>query len=133
IGTLGSNGAYTSDVTVTLTATDDRGGAGVQRINYRATGAQPFACTTVFSAAAAINLTTNGQTTITFFATDNAGNAEAPQELTIAIDKTAPSAPTGSVSINNGDACTKSPTVTLTLSASAGVTEMQFSTDGTTF
>ncbi|MBU2565089.1 MAG: PKD domain-containing protein, partial [Candidatus Thermoplasmatota archaeon] len=70
-------------------------------------------------------------------ATDNAGNAEVlaggDGDTSTTIDATAP---TGSISINSGDAYTTSTSVTLTLSASdttSGVAQMCFSNDGTTY
>jgi alpha-tubulin suppressor-like RCC1 family protein len=88
-----------SDVTVSLSATDT-GGSGVEEIIYSATGAQPIASTTVPGDTALIPITTEGETTITYHATDNAGNVEAPENtLTVKLDKSAPTvdswSPTG--------------------------------------
>ena len=80
------NGAgwHRVDVTVTLQATD--AGSGVKAITY-ATG---VSSTTVDGASAAIPLTAEGATTIAYFAVDNAGNAGAPETITVNIDKTVP-------------------------------------------
>jgi hypothetical protein len=87
-GTAGTNGWYTSNVQVALTATDNPGGSGAKQIVYSATGAQPIASTTIASASAVIPVTADGQTILTFAATDNAGNAETPKSVTVKVDKT---------------------------------------------
>jgi sugar lactone lactonase YvrE len=80
-----------SNVTVTLHATDsETGGTGVKQITYAATGPQPVATTTVAGDTISLTVSTEGVTTITFFGTDNAGNVEASQTVTIQLDKTAP-------------------------------------------
>jgi hypothetical protein len=91
-GTHGNTGWYTSNVTVSLTATDAAGGSGVQSLTYSATGAQAIVSITVSGATATISLTTEGQTALTFAATDAAGNQEKPQQLQISLDKTPPGA-----------------------------------------
>ena len=68
-----SGGDY---ATVTLTATDNPGGTGVQNIIYSATGAGAFAQQTASGSQVTIFIMTGGSTTITYHATDNAGNAE---------------------------------------------------------
>ena len=73
-----------------LGAIDNAGGSGVKDITYSATGAQPIASTSVTGASVTISIATQGQTTVTFFARDNAGNAEAPQTITVKLDKTPP-------------------------------------------
>ena len=79
-----------SDVTIALTAVDNPGGSGVAQITYSATGAQTLPSTAVGSASTSFSLSAEGVTTITFFSTDNAGNVEAPNTLTIKLDKTPP-------------------------------------------
>jgi alpha-tubulin suppressor-like RCC1 family protein len=84
------NGWNSSDVTVTLNATDT-GGSGVKEITYSATGAQAISSTTDPGDTASIPITTEGETTITYSAKDNAGNVEAPENtLTVKLDKSAP-------------------------------------------
>jgi alpha-tubulin suppressor-like RCC1 family protein len=79
-----------SDVTVNLNATDT-GSSDVKEIVYSATGAQPIASTTVPGDTAQVPITTEGETTITYHATDNAGNAETPEKtLSVKLDKSAP-------------------------------------------
>jgi hypothetical protein len=80
-----------TNVTVGLSATDNAGGSGVKEITYSASGAQTIASTTVGgSSASGISITAEGETTLSFFAKDNAGNTEATKTLVLKIDKTAP-------------------------------------------
>jgi hypothetical protein len=81
-----------TDVTVTLTATDNTGGSGVKSITFSATGAQTIASTSVAGSTATVAVTAEGVTTLSFFATDNAGNTEVQKTLVVRIDKTAPEA-----------------------------------------
>jgi hypothetical protein len=69
MGTLGQDGWYTTDVSVALDARDE---------------------TSVAAATASVSITAEGQTTLTYFATDNAGNAEPAKVLTVNVDKTPP-------------------------------------------
>lgn len=85
-----------TNVTATLTATDNTGGSGVNQITYSASGAQTIATTSAPGATATVGLSTEGLTTVTFFATDNAGNSEAPNQAVVSIDKTAPAGRCGS-------------------------------------
>ncbi len=63
----------------------------MQSITYEAAGAQPIAQTTVAGNTATILINREGnKTTITFFATDNAGNREAPKTVVVNLDKTMP-------------------------------------------
>ena len=84
-----TNGWYKSDVTVTINAADNAGGSGVQNIQYTLAGAQTGS-QIVTGASASVTISSEGTTTVTFFATDNAGNHETAQTLTIRLDKTAP-------------------------------------------
>jgi len=77
--------------TVSLSALDDPGGSGVKQITYSATGAQPIGSTAVSGASASFVVSADGETTISFFATDNAGNVETARTLRVKVDQTAPS------------------------------------------
>ena len=79
-----------TDATVTLAATDETGGSGVKEIVVSASGAETRTAT-IAGAAASTTASAEGQTTVTFFARDNAGNAEAIKALIVRIDKTKPS------------------------------------------
>jgi probable HAF family extracellular repeat protein len=73
------------DVTVTLDATDE-GGSNVKEISYSINGD----VNTVHGDRATFDISTEGENTITYFATDNAGNAEEPETFVVGIDKTRP-------------------------------------------
>ena len=74
---------------MSLSATDNSGGSGVKQISYSTTGAQVGAGV-VAGSSTSFAITAEGSTTITYFATDNVGNAEPPKTLTLKIDKTPP-------------------------------------------
>jgi uncharacterized lipoprotein YddW (UPF0748 family) len=79
----GSNGWYTSNVTVTLSGADNC--SGVAGTEYSTNGGmtwQPYAGSLIISA--------EGVTTIDYRSADRAGNIEMAKSLTIRIDKTAP-------------------------------------------
>ncbi|MBU5636883.1 chitobiase/beta-hexosaminidase C-terminal domain-containing protein [Geomonas sp. Red69] len=71
-GVRGGGGGYASAVTVTLTAADDAGGAGVARTDYSLDGVtwQPYSAPFV--------LDTDGDSYLSVRSTDLAGNVEAP-------------------------------------------------------
>lgn len=81
-------------VTVALNATDATapGGvvSGVKSITYAATGAQTVSSTTVTGASAGLTVSTSGSTTVTWSATDNAGNVEATQSQVVGVDAATP-------------------------------------------
>jgi hypothetical protein len=81
-----------SDVTVTLTATDDAAGSGVKSITYSATGGQPIPSTTVNGSSTNVVISGEGVTKLSFLATDNAGNVSDTGTHTVKLDKTAPEA-----------------------------------------
>lgn len=87
-----SAGWNNTNVDVTLTATDNAGGAGVKEITYSATGAQTMSSTTLPSSTTMFTINAEGQTSISFSAADNAGNATAPQQISTLIDRTGPTA-----------------------------------------
>jgi len=94
VATPGPNtyGWNNTNVMVALAATDT-GGPGVQAINLSWSGAQTGAQTGIGSIAGAsgtLLITTEGVTTLTYFAQDTAGNKEKPKTLTVYIDKTPP-------------------------------------------
>ena len=77
-------------VTLNLSATDPDGVADVAAVHYSAAGAQTIAATVVTGSSASLALTAEGVTTVTYFAVDNAGNAEASHAQLVRIDKTLP-------------------------------------------
>ena len=86
-GTAGLDGWFTSAVTVDLTATD--ADSGVDSITYQATGAQTIAATVPGDTASPV-ISTDGLTTLTFSATDTAGNVEPTQAINVKVDSGAP-------------------------------------------
>jgi pimeloyl-ACP methyl ester carboxylesterase len=88
-GIQGANGWHASDVTVTLTVTDE--GSGVEQAGYSLDG------TTWHVYGGPITLSTEGTTTLSYFSIDQAGNQEEKKTETIRIDKTAPE---GKISFN---------------------------------
>ncbi|MFC0842316.1 OmpL47-type beta-barrel domain-containing protein [Streptomyces noboritoensis] len=82
------NGWIVADGTVTLHATDPVPGSGVASITYSTSGAQTTPPATVAGDSAALTITREGETVITFHATDKAGNAEPDRILTVRVDKT---------------------------------------------
>jgi hypothetical protein len=77
-------------VSLSLSSVDDPGGTGVKQITYSSSGAQSIASTTLAGPSTSISISTDGITTITFFGTDNVGNAETSKTITIKLDKTPP-------------------------------------------
>lgn len=131
-GSLGLNGWYTGDVTASLTAKDDPGGSGVASLTYSATGAQPIGITNVPGSTASFGITTEGVTTLNFFATDWATNAETPaHSLVVHLDKTPPSTGYSVSPSPNGAGWNNTPvTVTLTpTDATSGVASTSYTLD----
>nr|MBA2504124.1 carboxypeptidase regulatory-like domain-containing protein [Pyrinomonadaceae bacterium] len=79
----GANGWYTSDVTITLAATDDL--SGVARTEYSTDGGATWQ-----TYAGSLIINTEGASTISYRSVDRAGNEETAQSVTVKIDKTAP-------------------------------------------
>jgi probable HAF family extracellular repeat protein len=80
-------GWHRGAVTITLIASDDPDGTGLRSITYAARGAQRIQSTAVNGTVATIRIRAEGETTFTYFATDNAGNAEAERTLTLRVRK----------------------------------------------
>lgn len=76
-----------SNVGVTLIATDNTNGSGVKQIQYTLSGTDQHI---VSGATALLNFTTEGILSLTYGATDNAGNAETAKTVVLKIDKTTP-------------------------------------------
>lgn len=80
----------TSPVTVAITANDGAGGSGVAFISYTVDGG---AQQTVSGASASVAVTGDGTHAVSYFATDNAGNAGPAQSQAVKIDTQAPATP----------------------------------------
>jgi hypothetical protein len=83
----GVSGWNTSNVTVTLNASD-AGGSGIESITYTLSGAQQGSAST--GNPAVIPITQEGITIVSYFATDKAGNIESAKMVTIKIDRASP-------------------------------------------
>jgi len=76
-----------SDVTATISSTDNAGGSGVKEIHYSVNmGTEQV----VTGSSASFTLTDNGVHSIAYYAVDNLGNIETTQYATVRIDKTRP-------------------------------------------
>ena len=96
-GGVPAGGWSSALVTVTLAATDNAGGSGVATITYAVDGGTPVV---VGASSALVDLgahfggdvsAAQGVHTIAYYVTDAAGNAEAPQALTVGHDSIRPS------------------------------------------
>jgi hypothetical protein len=81
-----SYGWNNTSVTVALNAIDNPGGSGVKQIQFSLSGAENIGSQTVAENAASVTISAPGITTLTYFATDNAGNVETPKTITVQID-----------------------------------------------
>ena len=110
----GTNGWYTSNVTLTVTATDNGTVASRQ---YSVNGG-----TTWLSATNPVTLSTEGTTTVLYRATDNGGNVSAVGSLTVKVDKTAPAVTVSGVTDgqNLGDSQSITPVFGATDAGSGG-------------
>lgn len=86
-GTQGTNGWYTSDVSITLSATDNENGSGIEKTEYSLDHGATWSVYTD-----QVILSQEGTTMIQYFSTDKQGNHEAAKALSVKIDKTAPEA-----------------------------------------
>jgi hypothetical protein len=77
------------DVTLAFTAADNAGGSGVKNITVTLAGAQA-GTQTITGSNGPVGITTEGTTTVSFNAEDNAGNKETVKSLTVRLDKTSP-------------------------------------------
>jgi hypothetical protein len=84
---VNANGWNASAVSVQLQASD--AGSGVKEIHYALSGATT-AAETAAGDSATVAITAEGVTALTYYAVDNADNAEAPHALTLRVDETAP-------------------------------------------
>ncbi|HYI15853.1 MAG TPA: HYR domain-containing protein [Thermomicrobiales bacterium] len=83
-------GSWTNvPVTVNLSATDVDG-SGVKSMAYRASGAETIGPVTVAGASTSVLIASEGVTTVTYAATDNADNIESEQTFGVQVDKTRP-------------------------------------------
>lgn len=126
-GTAGNNGWYTSNIQITLSATDNPGGSGVARTEYSYDGITwgPFT--------SPVTVYTEGNTMFYYRSTDNAGNMEQPvKSLNVRIDKSAPHTSLQIINGTKGDNDWYVTQVDVTLTSSdnvSGVAKIQYSLD----
>ena len=91
-GAVGNNGYYKSDATVTITGGND-GESGANKVRYVVTGAQTIAQTDTSDGTTSTNITISaeGESTITAYTLDKAGNVSTVATQTMNKDATAPS------------------------------------------
>jgi pimeloyl-ACP methyl ester carboxylesterase len=83
------HGWNNTDVIVTIAALDEQGGSGIKEITFSYSGAES-GNGVVEGDSLQIMLSDEGETVIEYYATDNAGNQEETNTLTVRIDKTPP-------------------------------------------
>jgi hypothetical protein len=133
-GSTCSTGWYpTAPVSVALSATDDPAGSGLGKIYYTTDGSTPTTSSAEYTGSFGVTQTT----TVRFFATDVAGNAETSKSQLIRIDTVAPS----SSSTCNGSTCStgwyRTTPVRVALSATenasgSGTFRIYYTTNGST-
>ena len=123
-GTLGENGWYRSNVTVTLLGSDDSGSVNRTQFSYDdsiwATYESP------------IEITGEGTHTLEFYSVDDTGNCESHKTLVVAIDTIVPSVLIDSEdgTVFTADAINIS---WISSDTGSGVDHMEFSVDGGTY
>jgi len=80
-----TDGWNSGPLTVKLSAVDNAGGSGVKEIHIALSGAT-IGSRVEAGSFASLNIIAQGETTLTYFAVDNAGNQEAPKTLTVRIN-----------------------------------------------
>jgi PKD repeat protein len=131
--TINNGYAYTTSTSVTLTLTAIDTTSGIHQVRYSNDGVWDTETWEDFSPTKTWTLTSgDGIKTVYYQIKDNAGLISTYSDTIILDTKQ----PTGSVTIAEGATYTKSPTVTLTLSAedaTSGVAKMRFSYDNSTW
>jgi hypothetical protein len=121
-----SGGFYTGPVAVTLTATDNPGGSGVDKVEYQLDAASTWTAYT-----APIAVSGDGTHQVRYRATDKAGNVSTPGTREVKIDATAPVttaafAPASDAGWHNG----ATPVALAATDAGSGVSKVEWSLDG---
>ena len=119
-----TSGWVNSDQTVTLSA-DDGSGSGVKEITYTVDGGAAQTYSAPFTVSGA------GSHTVTYFATDNAGNVEATQTGYVNIATEAPTTTATGLAPDATSGWVKSDqTVTLTAMGGTGTATITYTVDG---
>ncbi len=83
-----ATGWHRTDVVATITATD--ADSGISRIDYSVAIGGQVSAGSAAADVATVTLTGEGDRTLAYFATDNAGNVESSHAVALRIDRTAP-------------------------------------------
>ncbi|HEX6025569.1 MAG TPA: PKD domain-containing protein, partial [Solirubrobacter sp.] len=119
----GQGGYYTSPVNVTLTATDEQGGSGIDKTEYRI-GSGAFQ-----TYSAPIAVATDGNHSIEYRSVDKNGNVEATKSVAVKLDATAPSSTASLNPAEPGPGGTYDGPVELTLAgtdATSGMAKLEY-------
>jgi hypothetical protein len=111
-------GVYTSDVSVSLTATDNQGGSGVKETKYRIDNGE-FITGISFPVSCALTCTS----TVEYYSVDNNDNVESTKYASISIDKRAANE---TVTTSGGTVANEVGTATVTIPASAYSQSLSF-------
>jgi uncharacterized repeat protein (TIGR01451 family) len=123
-------GWQSAPVTLRIRATDNSG--DVASIHYRATGAGAVDEHSVTGASTDVTISDDGETTVSYWAVDKAGNASVPADAVVRVDSTAPttaltpSGPAGAAGWYAGDATVAASAA----DATSGVAAIELSRDG---
>jgi len=128
-------GTYSGSVSASLTAVDDAGGSGVDKTYYTTDGSDPTTSSTIYNGSFNVSQTT----TVKFFSTDLAGNAETMQSQQISVEVSDSSPPTTTMACN-GAPCSAGwysiTPISVSMSANdgggSGVDKTYYTTDGST-
>lgn len=122
----------TSPVSVTVTAVDETAGSGVASISYTVDGGT---LQTVSGASATIPVSGDGPHAVSYFATDNAGNAGSAKTQAVKIDTALPSASASVSPTPNAAGWNNTSSVSVTVTAGdgtagSGVASISYAVDG---
>ena len=123
-----------TDVTVKLKATDNDGGWGLKELTYRINGGEPITKQgdqVSSPIEVQVPVTAEGENTLTYYATDKAGNVEDEQSLQVKIDKTPPKVDVNSISpADNATRVSPSAKISVTYLESGSGIKVSTLTDG---
>ncbi|MCI5224562.1 MAG: HYR domain-containing protein, partial [Candidatus Electrothrix sp. AR4] len=120
-----------TNFSVELNAFDNPGGLGVDFITYSATGAQAINSTKISGNKATVEINIQGTTTVSFYATDKAGNAELVKMVKVYLDMTAPTVKTDIPADRRVDPGKRIQITATDNSGGSGVKSITYSASGT--
>jgi hypothetical protein len=128
--TINSGAIYATSTSVTLTLTSSDDGSGISQVRYSNNGSTWSSWETASASKTWMLTSGDGNKNVYYQIKDNAGLLSSSFSDSIILDTTVP---TGSITINNGDASTSSTSVTLSLTyedAVSGASQARYSNDG---